>query len=83
MRIIENGMKMGIVRSDIRVISLSEGEFFGEGTYLDRVMTPGIIEVVDVEEGLFTYEGTLYRLDMSKDGNRFDSLPQTMENCFG
>ena len=81
MRIIENGMKMGIVRSDIRVISLSEGEFFGEDTYLDRVMTPGIIEVVDVKEGLFTYEGTLYRLDMSKDGNSF--YPQTMENCFG
>ena len=44
-------------------------------------MTPGIIEVVDVEEGLFTYEGTLYRLDMSEDGNSF--YPQTMENCFG
>ncbi len=81
MRIIENGMKMGIVRSDIRVISLSEGEFFGEDTYLDRVMTPGMIEVVDVEEGLFTFEGTLYRLDMSKDKNSF--YPQTMENCFG
>jgi len=77
MKSVEQGMKMGIVRSDVRVTALSGGNF-GEITYLDRVETPGQIKVVDVEDGLFTFEGEMFKLDMSEDNFN----PQTMENCF-
>ena len=77
MKSVEQGMKMGIVRSDVRVTALSGGNF-GEITYLDPVETPGYIKVVDVEDGLFTFEGEMFKLDMSED----NFYPQTMENCF-
>jgi len=77
MKSVEQGMKMRIVGSDIKVTSLSEGEFFGEATYLDRVETPGIIEVISPEEGIFEFEGEHYQLLVS------DFKPYLSERYFG
>tara|TARA_Y100000389_G_scaffold201387_1_gene243997 strand:+ start:794 stop:1108 length:315 start_codon:yes stop_codon:yes gene_type:complete len=74
---LKKGTKMRIVGSDIKVTSLSEGEFFGEATYLDRVETPGIIEVVSPEEGIFEFEGDHYQLLVS------DFKPYLSERYFG
>ena len=73
MKKVEKGMKMRIVGSDIKVISLVYGEFFGTTTYLDRVETPGIIEVVNPEEGIFEFEDNLYQLELleGEDGSEF------------
>ena len=74
---LKKGTKMRIVGSDIKVTSLSEGEFFGEATYLDRVETPGIIEVVSPEEGIFEFEGDHFQLLVS------DFKPYLSERYFG
>ncbi len=73
MKSVEQGMKMRIVGSDIKVISLNEGEFFGETTYLDRVETPGIIEVISPEDGIFEFEGDTYQIELldGEDGSEF------------
>lgn len=61
MKSVEKGMKMRLVGSDVKVTSLNEGDF-GETDYLDRVMTPGIAEVVSPEEGIFEFDGRVYQL---------------------
>jgi hypothetical protein len=72
MKNVEQGMKMRIVGSDIKVISLNEGDF-GETTYLDRVETPGIIEVISPEDGIFEFEGNVYQMELleGEDGSDF------------
>jgi|TARA_B110000444_G_C18602718_1_gene483877 hypothetical protein len=72
MKSVEQGMKMRIVGSDIKLISLNEGDF-GETDYLDRVETPGIIEVVSPEEGIFEFDGRVYQMELleGEDGSDF------------
>tara|TARA_B100000768_G_scaffold61665_1_gene59761 strand:+ start:232 stop:522 length:291 start_codon:yes stop_codon:yes gene_type:complete len=83
MKSVEKGMKMRIVGSDIKLTSLNEGDF-GETDYLDRVMTPGIIEVVSPEEGIFEFDGRVYQLLIEEGSpslepffhNFFEAMPE-------
>jgi len=61
MKSVEQGMKMRLVGSDVKVTSLNV-EDFGETTYLDRVETPGIATVISPEEGIFEFDGEVYQL---------------------
>ena len=72
MKSVEQGMKMRLVGSDVKVISLNEGDF-GETDYLDRVMTPGIAEVVSPEDGIFEFGGRVYQIELldGENGSEF------------
>ena len=61
MKRVEKGMKMRLVGSDVKLTSLN-AEDFGETDYLDRVMTPGIAEVISPDQGIFEFNGRVYQL---------------------
>ena len=48
---LKKGLKMKLIGSDVKVTETATGET----TYLDRVMTPGIIEIIDPKEGTFYF----------------------------
>ena len=49
--VLKKGLKMKLIGSDVKVTETATGET----TYLDRVMTPGIIEIIDPKEGTFYF----------------------------
>ena len=49
--VLKKGLKLKLIGSDVKVTETATGET----TYLDRIMTPGIIEVIDPKEGTFYF----------------------------
>lgn len=67
--------KAFIIGSDIKVIVIqtrNESQAEGSITYLDRIITPGFVEIISQEENLFLFNSTLYQLHPE----------ETWERCF-
>lgn len=84
---LQNGMQLKLTGSDVKVI-VTETDYpgitkVGDTDYLDRVMTPGIIEIVDAKSRTFKYINTrCIDVYFDKTDSRF-KINETIHNTEG